>query len=95
MAELNSDEIMAKDFNAPSLFANIGRVRAENDFVVLDLGYVPPLDSSEVELLKEEPIMVSQRVILPVEVARTLSALISKVAGGEAEEPLTPVMPER
>jgi hypothetical protein len=94
MAEFNSDEIMAKDFNAPSTFANICRVRAEADFVVLDLGYVPPLDSSEVGLLAQDPIKVSQRIILPAEVAKTLSSLISRVAE-VSEDTLTPVMPER
>ena len=93
MAEFNSDDIMAKDFNAPATFANLCRVRAENDFVVLDLAYLPPLDSSEVELLRQDPIKVSQRVILPAEVARTLSALIQQIEG--SDEALTPVMPGR
>lgn len=95
MAELNSDEIMAKDFNAPSIFANICRVRAENDFVVLDLGYLPPLDSSEVELLRQQPIQVSQRIILPAAVAASLSELVAKVTAAAQDEPLTPVMPQR
>jgi hypothetical protein len=98
MAEFSSDQILAKDFNAPSTFANICRVRAEDHFVVLDLGYVPPLDSSEVGLLKQEPIKVSQRVILPAAVAQTLIELMSKVTAAQAadqDEPLTPVMPER
>jgi hypothetical protein len=94
MAEFNSDDIMAKDFNAPAIFANLCRVRAENDFVVLDLAYLPPLESTEVELLRHEPIKVSQRVILPAEVARTLSALIQQI-DSSVTEPLTPVMPER
>lgn len=95
MTELNSDEILAKDFNAPFTFANICRVRAENDFVVLDLGYIPPLDSSEVELLRQQPIQVSQRIIFPAAVATTLSELLAKVTGSASDEPLTPVMPQR
>lgn len=94
MAEFSSDQILAKDFNAPSTFANICRVRAEDQFVVLDLGYVPPLDSTEVGLLQQDPIKVSQRVILPAAVAQTLVELIGKVTGAQ-DEPLTPVMPER
>lgn len=98
MAEFSSDQIFAKDFNAPSTFANLCRVRAEDNFVVLDLGYVPPLDSSEVGLLQQEPIKVSQRVILPAGVAQTLIELMTQVTQAQTEaqdEPLTPVMPER
>lgn len=97
MTDMNSDEILAKDLNAPATFANLCRVRAENHFVVLDLGYIPPLDSSEVSLLRNEPIKVSQRVILTQEVAQTLCQLIQQVAGqmeGD-DEPFTPALPEK
>lgn len=95
MAEFNSDEIMAIDFNAPTLFSNLYRVRAENDFVVLDLAYMPPIASNEVEHLKQEPIKVGQRVILTKEHAQNLCDLIQKVAAEAGEEPFTPSMPSR
>ena len=93
MAELHSDEIMAKDLNAPATFANICRVRAENQFIVLDLGYLPPLDSTEVEYLRKEPIKVSQRVILTEDVARTLAQLIDQVTDASDDEAFTPNLP--
>jgi hypothetical protein len=82
MAEINGDEILAKDLNAPSMFANILRARAENGFVVLDLGYVPPLESSEVS------------VIMPAEVAQMLSHMVNQLLPGDADD-FNPVAPPR
>lgn len=92
MAEINGDEILAKDLNAPSMFVNILRARAENGFVVLDLGYVPPLESSEVSLLQQEQIRVSQRVIMPAEVAQMLSHMVNQLQSG-ADDDFNPVVP--
>lgn len=65
---------MANDLNAPAEYVNMYRIRGDQQNMVIDFGYLPPLMKEEAALLKEEPIGVSSRLILPYELVPQLIA---------------------
>lgn len=99
MAEINGDEILGKDINAPTQISNIFRARFENNFLVLDFGYVPPVQESELAALKSEQVRVSQRMVMPAVMGKMLidsiSELLSQTQANENKVSGRPPRPTR
>jgi len=87
MSEINGDEILGKDINAPTQISNIFRARFENNFLVLDFGYVPPVQENELDTLKAEQVRVTQRMVMPAAMGQMLIDSISEILGQDAPEP--------
>lgn len=93
MAEINGDDILGKDINAPTQISNIFRARFENNFLVLDFGYVPPIQENEIEALKSEQVRVGQRMVMPAIMGQMLIDSISEVLGQAPPETKAPGRP--
>ena len=67
---ISPDELLAPDLTLVSKPANLFRFRIDDDQVVIDFGYLPPVRDDELAGLAEHAASVHSRIAIPFALAK-------------------------